>query len=238
MRGCRRPNRLKPRQDKAMNQNEMKKAAAEAAIKYVRPGQVLGVGTGSTVNFFIDALEPLKDSIKGAVSSSVASTERLKKMGVKVLDLNEVDSFDIYVDGADEINPGMDMIKGGGAALTREKIVASVAKQFVCIVDESKAVDVLGKFPLPVEVIPMALKSVAAKIKDICAGEPVYREGCVTDNGNYILDVKGLTIKDPVALEKAINDIPGVVTVGLFAMRGADVLIVGGQDGVKISERA
>lgn len=221
-----------------MNQNEMKKAAAEAAIKYVLPGQVLGVGTGSTVNFFIDALEPLKDKIKGAVSSSVASTERLKKMGVKVLDLNEVDSFDIYVDGADEINPAMDMIKGGGAALTREKIVASVAKQFVCIVDESKAVEVLGKFPLPVEVIPMALKSVAAKIKDICGGDPVYREGCVTDNGNYILDVKGLAIKDPVALEKAINDIPGVVTVGLFAMRGADVLIVGRQDGVKISERA
>ena len=169
------------------------------------------------------------------MSSSVASTERLKKIGIPVFDLNDVESFDIYVDGADEINPTMDMIKGGGAALTREKIVAAVAKKFVCIVDDSKVVPVLGKFPLPVEVIPMARAHVARELTKL-GGRPVYREGCVTDNGNHILDVHDMQITDPKALEKAINAIPGVVTVGLFAARGADVLIVGTEDGVKVSE--
>ena len=201
----------------------------------MQSGSIIGVGTGSTVNFFIDGLEAMKDNIKGAVSSSVASTERLKKIGIPVFDLNDVESFDIYVDGADEINPTMDMIKGGGAALTREKIVAAVAKKFVCIVDDSKVVPVLGKFPLPVEVIPMARAHVARELTKL-GGRPVYREGCVTDNGNHILDVHDMQITDPKALEKAINAIPGVVTVGLFAARGADVLIVGTEDGVKVSE--
>ncbi len=218
-----------------MTQNTQKQHAATEALKYVQSGSIIGVGTGSTVNFFIDGLEAMKDNIKGAVSSSVASTERLKKIGIPVFDLNDVESFDIYVDGADEINPTMDMIKGGGAALTREKIVAAVAKKFVCIVDDSKVVPVLGKFPLPVEVIPMARAHVARELTKL-GGRPVYREGCVTDNGNHILDVHDMQITDPKALEKAINAIPGVVTVGLFAARGADVLIVGTEDGVKVSE--
>lgn len=218
-----------------MTQNTQKQHAATEALKYVQSGSIIGVGTGSTVNFFIDGLEAMKDNIKGAVSSSVASTERLKKIGIPVFDLNDVESFDIYVDGADEINPTMDMIKGGGAALTREKIVAAVAKKFVCIVDDSKVVPILGKFPLPVEVIPMARAHVARELTKL-GGRPVYREGCVTDNGNHILDVHDMQITDPKALEKAINAIPGVVTVGLFAARGADVLIVGTEDGVKVSE--
>lgn len=218
-----------------MTQNTKKQHAATEALKYVQSGSIIGVGTGSTVNFFIDSLEAMKDNIKGAVSSSVASTERLKKIGIPVFDLNDVESFDIYVDGADEINPTMDMIKGGGAALTREKIVAAVAKKFVCIVDDSKVVPVLGKFPLPVEVIPMARAHVARELTKL-GGRPVYREGCVTDNGNHILDVHDMQITDPKALEKAINAIPGVVTVGLFAARGADLLIVGTEDGVKVSE--
>ena len=181
-------------------------------------------------------LEPIKDKIKGAVSSSVASTKKLEAMGIKVFDLNEIDSFDIYVDGADEINPEMDMIKGGGAALTREKIVAAVAKQFICIVDDTKVVDVLGKFPLPVEVIPMAREYVARELTKL-GGRPVYREGCVTDNGNHILDVHDLRITEPKKLEQLVNAIPGVVTVGIFGKRGADVLIVGTEDGVKVSSR-
>lgn len=214
-----------------MSQNTKKQNAALEALKYVKKDAILGVGTGSTVNFFIDGLKDLKDQIKGAVSSSVASTERLKALGIKVFDLNDIDSFDIYVDGADEINPTNDMIKGGGAALTREKIVAAVAKQFICIVDDSKAVDVLGKFPLPVEVIPMAREYVARELTKL-GGRPVYREGCVTDNGNTILDVHDMQITDPKSLEKAVNAIPGVVTVGLFAKRGADVVIIGTEDGV------
>ncbi|MDD6177506.1 MAG: ribose-5-phosphate isomerase RpiA [Succinivibrionaceae bacterium] len=214
-----------------MSQNTKKQNAALEALKYVKKDAILGVGTGSTVNFFIDGLKDLKDQIKGAVSSSVASTERLKALGIKVFDLNDIDSFDIYVDGADEINPTNDMIKGGGAALTREKIVAAVAKQFICIVDDSKAVDVLGKFPLPVEVIPMAREYVARELTKL-GGRPVYREGCVTDNGNHILDVHDMQITDPKSLEKAVNAIPGVVTVGLFAKRGADVVIIGTEDGV------
>src|SRR5574344_147450 len=219
-----------------MSQNTKKQNAAKEALKYVKPNAILGVGTGSTVNFFIDGLKAIKDTIKGAVSSSTASTERLKALGIHVFDLNDIDSFDIYVDGADEINPSMDMIKGGGAALTREKIVAAVAKQFICIVDDSKAVDVLGKFPLPVEVIPMARAYVARELTKL-GGTPVYREGCITDNGNHILDVHGLQITQPKELEKIINAIPGVVTVGLFAKRGADVLIVGTEDGVKVSKQ-
>ena len=214
-----------------MSQNTKKQNAPLEALKYVKKDAILGVGTGSTVNFFIDGLKDLKDQIKGAVSSSVASTERLKALGIKVFDLNDIDSFDIYVDGADEINPTNDMIKGGGAALTREKIVAAVAKQFICIVDDSKAVDVLGKFPLPVEVIPMAREYVARELTKL-GGRPVYREGCVTDNGNHILDVHDMQITDPKSLEKAVNAIPGVVTVGLFAKRGADVVIIGTEDGV------
>ena len=180
-----------------MTQDEMKKAAGQAALAYVQPGTIVGVGTGSTVNFFIDALASIKDQIKAAVSSSVASTERLKALGIPVMDLNDIDGFDIYVDGADEINGQMEMIKGGGAALTREKIVAAVAKQFVCIVDNSKQVDVLGKFPLPVEVIPMAREYVARELRKL-GGNPVYRQGVVTDNGNDILDVHGLQITDEI----------------------------------------
>ena len=219
-----------------MDQNRKKMSAAAEAVKYVKENAILGVGTGSTVNYFIDGLEPIKDKIKGAVSSSVASTKKLEAMGIKVFDLNEIDSFDIYVDGADEINPEMDMIKGGGAALTREKIVAAVAKQFICIVDDTKVVDVLGKFPLPVEVIPMAREYVARELTKL-GGRPVYREGCVTDNGNHILDVHDLRITEPKKLEQLVNAIPGVVTVGIFGKRGADVLIVGTEDGVKVSSR-
>jgi ribose 5-phosphate isomerase A len=219
-----------------MDQNQKKMSAAAEAVKYVKENAILGVGTGSTVNYFIDGLEPIKDKIKGAVSSSVASTKKLEAMGIKVFDLNEIDSFDIYVDGADEINPEMDMIKGGGAALTREKIVAAVAKQFICIVDDTKVVDVLGKFPLPVEVIPMAREYVARELTKL-GGRPVYREGYVTDNGNHILDVHDLRITEPKKLEQLLNAIPGVVTVGIFGKRGADVLIVGTEDGVKVSSR-
>ncbi len=220
-----------------MTQNEMKKAVALEAVKYVKENAVLGVGTGSTVNFFIDALEPIKDKIKGSVSSSVASTNKLKEMGIPVLDLNDIEEFDIYIDGADEINETLDMIKGGGAALTREKIVSAVAKQFVCIVDETKLVKTLGKFPLPVEVIPMARAYVARELEKL-GGKPVYREGVVTDNGNHILDVHGLSITNPSDLEEKINNIVGVVTVGLFSNRGADIVLVGTTNGVKTITRS
>lgn len=220
-----------------MDQNQKKICAAEAAVKYVKSGAVLGVGTGSTVNYFIERLAPVKDRIAGAVSSSEASTARLKALGVRVFDLNEIESFDVYVDGADEIEPGMAMIKGGGAALTREKIVAAVARTFVCIVDDSKLVDVLGRFPLPVEVIPMARAHVARELAKL-GGRPVWREGCVTDNGNHILDVHGLRIEDPIGLEQTVNGIAGVVTVGIFGMRGADVLIAGTDAGARITEKA
>ena len=220
-----------------MSQNTKKQHAAREALKYVEENAILGVGTGSTVNFFIDGLEEIRSRIRGAVSSSQASTARLQKMGIPVLDINEVDHFDIYVDGADEINPSLEMIKGGGAALTREKIVAAVARKFVCIVDDSKTVDVLGTFPLPVEVIPMAREYVARELKKL-GGNPVWRKDCVTDNGNQILDVHDLRIENPGELEKAINAIPGVVTVGIFSKRGADVLIVGTEDGVRVSEKS
>ncbi len=214
-----------------MNQDEMKKAAGWAALEYVTKDSIVGVGTGSTVNHFIDALETMKDQIKGAVSSSVASTERLEKIGIPVFDANEVAYLDIYVDGADEINPSNDMIKGGGAALTREKIVAAISKQFICIIDDSKKVDVLGSFPLPVEVIPMARSYVGRELVKL-GGDPCYREGCITDNGNIILDVHNLEITDAKALEDKINAIAGVVTVGLFANRGADVVLEGTPNGV------
>ncbi|OAN12561.1 ribose 5-phosphate isomerase A [Photobacterium jeanii] len=220
-----------------MTQDEMKKAAGWAALEYVKKGSIVGVGTGSTVNHFIDALETRKEEIKGAVSSSVASTERLEQIGIPVLDANEVSSFDIYVDGADEINHDYDMIKGGGAALTREKIVAAIAKKFICIVDNTKRVEVLGEFPLPVEVIPMARSYVARELLKL-GGDPAYRQGVVTDNGNVILDVHNLKITDAKELEKQINAIPGVVTVGLFAARGADVLLMGSPEGVQKFEKA
>ena len=219
-----------------MTQDEMKKAVGWAALGYVQPNTIIGVGTGSTVNCFIDALASIKDQIKAAVSSSEASTLRLKALGIPVMDLNEVDSFDVYIDGADEINGQMEMIKGGGAALTREKIVAAVAKRFVCIVDSGKVVDVMGRFPLPVEVIPMAREFVARELRKL-GGEPVYRSGVITDNGNQILDVHGLQITNAKQLEEQINNIVGVVTVGLFAKRGADVALVGSPDGVKTIAR-
>lgn len=215
-----------------MTQDELKKAVGWAALEYVKPGTIVGVGTGSTASHFIDAFATMKGQIEGAVSSSEASTAKLKSYGIPVFDCNEVDSLDIYVDGADEINHQMQMIKGGGAALTREKIIAAVAKTFVCIVDESKQVDVLGKFPLPVEVIPMARSYVARELVKL-GGLPEYRENVVTDNGNVILDVYNLTILNPIELENKINSIAGVVTVGLFANRGADIVLMGTSEGVK-----
>jgi len=215
-----------------MTQDEAKKAAAEAALKYVVPGEVLGVGTGSTVNYFIDALANIRDDIPGAVSSSNASTERLKKIGIPVLDLNKTGTLSIYVDGADEANSSLQLIKGGGGALTREKIVAGASRKFICIADESKLVGVLGKFPLPVEVIPMAQSFVAREMVRL-GGQPYLRDGFVTDNGNIILDVRGLDIVDAAGLERQINQIPGVVTVGLFALRPADVLLLGTPAGVR-----
>lgn len=207
---------------------EAKRLAAEKAMDYVEDGMIVGVGTGSTVAYFIDALGREPDRIKGAVSSSEQSTERLRKFGIDVLDLNSTGPLSLYVDGADECDPGKRLIKGGGAALTREKIIAQASQRFVCIVDASKQVDVLGRFPLPVEVIPMARSLVARDIVAATGGQPVWREGVVTDNGNWILDVHGLRIADPVAMEAVINQMPGVVSVGLFARRPADVVIVGG----------
>lgn len=209
-----------------------KQAAAQAALRFVDDDAVIGVGTGSTVNFFIDALASRRDRIRGAVSSSDASTARLKAAGIEVLDLNRTGDLEVYVDGADETDHHRRLIKGGGAALTREKIVAAASRKFVCVVDESKVVDVLGRFPLPVEVIPMARSYVARQLIKL-GGQPVWREGVVTDNGNQILDVHGLRILDPPALETAVNGIAGVVTVGLFAHRPADVVLVGSAAGVR-----
>ncbi|MBF7072077.1 ribose-5-phosphate isomerase RpiA [Glaciecola sp. MH2013] len=217
-----------------MDQNQKKKAAAEAALNYVKEDTIVGVGTGSTVNFFIDALASKKNMIRGAVSSSDASTARLKKIGIEVFDLNSVDKLDIYVDGADEITEHKHMIKGGGAALTREKIVSAVASQFICIIDDTKHVPILGKFPLPIEVIPMARSYVAREIVKL-GGDPAYRQGVITDNGNVILDIHNLEILNPVELENTLNNIVGVVTNGLFAKRGADVVITGTSEGVSES---
>jgi ribose 5-phosphate isomerase A len=214
-----------------MDQDRKKQIAAAAALEHVGKGGIVGVGTGSTVNFFIDALAALRGQIAGAVSSSVASTRRLESHGIPVLDLNEAGELEVYVDGADEATRQLHLIKGGGGALTREKIVAAASRRFVCIVDEQKLVERLGRFPLPVEVIPMARRHVARELASL-GGEPVWREGFVTDNGNQILDVRGLSISDPVALEGEINQIAGVVTVGLFARRPADLLLVGTPAGV------
>ena len=210
----------------------MKKAAAKAALDYVEADTIIGIGTGSTANHFIDLLAGIKGKIEGAVASSVASAERLKKHGIPVFDLNAVGDLSLYVDGADEASHHLHLIKGGGGALTREKIVAAASKMFVCIADESKLVDVLGKFPLPVEVIPMARSYVARQIVKL-GGQPVLREGFTTDNGNVILDVHNLKIMNPVELEGKLNNIVGVVTNGLFAMRPADVLILGTPSGAK-----
>lgn len=216
-----------------MTQDEMKKAAAIKALEFIKNDSIVGVGTGSTVNYFIDALASIKGNIQGAVSSSEESSKRLKAHGIEVFDLNNVDVLDIYVDGADEITKHMSMIKGGGAALTREKIVAAVAKQFICIADDSKQVEILGGFPLPVEVIPMARSYVARELVKL-GGDPEYRQGVVTDNGNVIIDVHNLSIIDPKKLEADVNAIVGVVTNGLFADRGADILILGSETGVEV----
>ncbi|WP_019140544.1 ribose-5-phosphate isomerase RpiA [Noviherbaspirillum massiliense] len=219
-----------------MTQDELKQAVARAAIDYVVEGEIIGVGTGSTANFFIDELAKIKDRIKGAVASSEATANRLKLHGIDVLDLNQVDYMPVYIDGADEITPHGAMIKGGGGALTREKIVASVAMQFVCIADGSKLVNVLGNFPLPVEVIPMAQAAVARKLSAL-GGEPRLRmkdgKPVITDNGCIILDVVGMRILHPTELESQINNIPGVVTVGLFAQRGADIALLGTANGIQ-----
>ncbi len=210
-----------------MSKDEQKRQSAEAALRFVEDGTIVGVGTGSTVAYFIDGLARIRDRIEGAVSSSEQSTQRLRAHGIEVFDLNAIGSLQLYVDGADECDPNRCLIKGGGGALTREKIIAQVSQRFVCIIDAAKQVDVLGRFPLPIEVIPMARSSVAREAS-LLGGRPVWRDGIVTDNGNWILDVHGLRITDPVGLERALNQIPGVVTVGLFAQRPADIVIVDG----------
>ena len=209
--------------------SETKRLAAEKALEYVEDGMIVGVGTGSTVAYFIDGLARIKDRLRGAVSSSEQSTARLRAHGIEVLDLNATGPLPLYVDGADDCDGHRRLIKGGGAALTREKIIAEASTKFVCIVDPSKRVGILGRFPLPVEVIPMARSLVGREIVRITGGQPVWRDGVVTDNGNWILDVHGLAITDPVGMERDLNQVPGVVGVGLFARRPADVVIVGGE---------
>lgn len=215
-----------------MTQDEMKQEVAQAALKYVIKDTIIGVGTGSTANFFIDALASMKNDIKGTVASSIATTQRLEAHGIKVFDLNTVDKISVYVDGADETDANLNLIKGGGGALTREKIVAAVADKFICIADESKLVEVMGGFPLPVEVIPMAVNYVQRQIENTLGGQAILRD-FTTDNGNKILDIQGLKITDPKGVELALNSIVGVVTNGLFAKRGADVLLLGTINGVK-----
>ena len=209
--------------------SEAKRLAGEKAIEYVEDGMIVGVGTGSTVAFFIEALARIKHRIEGAVSSSERSTQQLLAHGIEVMELNNTGPLALYVDGADECDPRKCLIKGGGAALTREKVIAQASAKFVCIIDPAKRVDVLGRFPLPVEVIPMARSLVAREILAMTGGQPVWRQGITTDNGNWLLDVHGLAITDPLALEAALNQIPGVVSVGLFAKRPADIVIVGGE---------
>lgn len=209
--------------------SEAKRLAGEKATEYVEDGMIVGVGTGSTVAYFIDALGRIKDRLAGAVSSSEQSSQQLRALGIEVFDLNAVGPLALYVDGADECDPHKRLIKGGGAALTREKIIAEASTRFVCIIDPAKRVPVLGRFPLPVEVIPMARSLVARQIVAMTAAQPVWRQGVTTDNGNWILDIHGLSITDPVALEATLNQVPGVVSVGLFARRPADVVIVGGE---------
>lgn len=223
-----------------MTQDELKQAVARAALDHVAPrldrDSVIGVGTGSTANFFIDYLADVRNDFDGAVASSEATAERLKQHGIPVYDLNTVSELEFYVDGADEANDNLELIKGGGAALTREKIVAAVAKTFVCIADESKRVDILGAFPLPVEVIPMARSHVGRQIVKL-GGDPVYREGVTTDNGNIIIDIHNMDLSRPIDVEERLNQIVGVVTNGLFARRPADVLLLGTADGVKTIRR-
>ena len=216
----------------ALSQDDLKRAVAQAAIAHVPTDCIVGVGTGSTANFFIDELAKIKHKIRGAVASSEASAKRLQGHGIEVLSLNDAGELPVYVDGADEITRHMHMVKGGGGALTREKIVAAASKKFICVCDASKLVDVLGKFPLPIEVIPMARSYIAREVVRL-GGQPKLREGFTTDNGNVILDVHGLSIMNPVELETALNQLPGVVTNGLFARRGADVLLLGTPEGVK-----
>lgn len=213
-------------------QDQLKQQAAQAALEYVESGSIVGVGTGSTVNFFIDGLAGIKHKIEGAVSSSEASTQRLRAHGIEVFDLNSVSDVPVYVDGADETNAHLQLIKGGGGALTREKIIAHLAKKFVCVADETKMVPRLGSFPLPIEVIPMARSMIARELVKL-GGQPVYRDGFVTDNGNQILDVHNLEIMEPAKLEAELNNLPGIVTVGLFAIRPADVLILGTANGIR-----
>lgn len=215
-----------------MTQDELKKKVGWAALRYVQPRTIVGVGTGTTISHFIDALGTVKHQILGAVSSSEASTCKLKQLGIRIFELNDIDTLSLYVDGADEINPQQQMIKGGGGALTREKIIAAAADKFVCIIDKSKIVDVLGKFPLPIEVIPMARQFINRKLIKL-GGVPLYREKVLTDNGNQIIDIHNLHITDPCGLEAEINALPGVVTVGLFARRGADTVLIGTPDGVE-----
>jgi ribose 5-phosphate isomerase A len=216
-----------------LNQDKLKQQAAEAALKYIDDDMIVGVGTGSTVNFFIDALASIKHRIEGTVSSSLASEERLRALNIPVLDLNSVGDIPVYVDGADEATRHLHLIKGGGGALTREKIVAAASRKFVCIIDSSKEVSTLGKFPLPVEVIPMAQSYVGRQLIKL-GGQPILREGFTTDNGNIILDIHNLSIQNPVEMEQAINNITGVVTNGLFARRGADLLLIADKEGVRI----
>jgi len=213
-------------------QDDLKKQAAEAALPYVKDCRILGVGTGSTVNHFIDLLAPIKHRFEGAVSSSEASTVRLQALGIPIVDLNAVGSLDVYIDGADEINSNLELIKGGGGALTREKIIAAASRQFVCIADQSKLVSRLGAFPLPIEVIPMARSYVAREIIAL-GGHPVWRESFITDNGNIILDIQRLDILEPMKLENTLNNITGVVTVGLFANRAADTVILASEQGIE-----
>jgi ribose 5-phosphate isomerase A len=221
-----------PSKTSMIQQQELKRQVGAAALEYITDGMIVGIGTGSTVNAMLDQLGPWVPRLRGAVSSSTSSTARLEALGIPVLDLNEVGSLGLYIDGADEANQRLQLIKGGGAALTREKIIAAAASTFVCIADESKLVPRLGRFPLPVEVIPMASSLVARELAQI-GGRPVYRSGVITDNGNHIIDVHGLVIDDPVALETRINQITGVVTVGLFARRPADVLLLATATGVR-----
>ncbi len=218
-----------------MTQDELKKQVAQAALEYIKGESIIGVGTGSTVNFFIDMLGDYKDDIKAAISSSDATTERLKNIGISVMELNSVDNVAVYIDGADEVDPNKKLIKGGGGALTREKIIAAASDKFVCIVDSTKSVDVLGDFPLPVEVIPMSRSYVARELEKL-GGRPVWRQDYYTDNGCEILDVHGLKISDPMELERIVNDITGVVTNGLFAHRDADVVLIGNGNKVDIMQ--
>jgi ribose 5-phosphate isomerase A len=217
-----------------MTQEDQKKAAAQAALAYIEYGMVIGVGSGSTVNYFIDALKSVKGKIEGAVASSVVTAEKLKALSIPLCDINSLNEIPLYVDGADEIDPYKHMLKGGGGALTREKIVAAVSKKFVCIVDASKQVDLLGTFPVAVEVVPMARSYVARELVKL-GGNPIYRQGFLTDNGNVILDVHNLKILNPIEMEKTLNNIVGVVTNGIFAARSADIVLVAAEGGVKIS---